>query len=328
MTPSSTTAADFAHTRRWRLIANSIWNVILVLAVLVASGILIASGGFRSGLLASDVLVSVLPVVPLALLLASGELDLSTGPLIGFASILAATATVNGGGLFGAIGICLVVGIVVGIAHAVLVGLARLNSAMVTFGSASVLTALGLAMTEGRIVRFDISPDDAAPIYVIGWVFFVLTFAAGIGIIHFSPYLRRDAPSTPEPLLRRALRIGLPFIVVGLLAGLAGVAYAARIGVGTFGAGASLQLRLLLVLILGGTTFGQGIANVFGAVLAAIFVSLLTTVLILGDAGPAFANTAVSALLVIAIVIAHGYHWLFARVTARQNTPATTAASE
>ena len=93
----------------------------------------------------------------------------------------------------------------------------------------------------------------------------------------------------------------LAFTLMGLLAGLAGVASAARFGSAVSTAGDGAELRVITAVILGGASLTGGKGTVWGALLGIAFVALIQNVLIIGAIAATWQSIIIGAVLVLAV---------------------------
>jgi ribose/xylose/arabinose/galactoside ABC-type transport system permease subunit len=312
-------ATPYPHNRRWKLIANGIWNVLLILLIAALLAVIAAASG-GSGLrlmpmLAAQMLPLALVVPPLILLMASGELDLSAGAVIGLSGAILARMVAGGVPVVGAALACLIGGLVIGIVNGLLVGVARLNGALLTLAVAVLLDGIASAMLGGDFVR---GPEgEWGAITAFGWIAAVLATVACILLVFLTPFgrrpLRRDPP---EPRLRRMVYVGLPYAASGLLAGLAGVIVILELRFAGPGAGTVMQPRVLSAALIGGTPLGMGVANGFGGLLGALVVALLGVVQNLPQVRGGPPAVWLNGVVVVAgLLLSHAYHWIVGTIS-------------
>src|SRR5207248_4125940 len=73
----------------------------------------------------------------------------------------------------------------------------------------------------------------------------------------------------------------LAFTLMGLVAGLAGIAFAARVGTAVSNAGAGAELRVITAVILGGASLTGGKGSIWGALVGVVFMALINNILII-----------------------------------------------
>jgi ribose/xylose/arabinose/galactoside ABC-type transport system permease subunit len=95
----------------------------------------------------------------------------------------------------------------------------------------------------------------------------------------------------------------LAFTLMGLLAGLAGIAFASRVASSVSIAGDGAELRVITAVILGGASLAGGRGTVWGALLGVFFIALLGNVLIIANVGSEYQSIVVGLVLVGAVAI-------------------------
>jgi ribose transport system permease protein len=95
----------------------------------------------------------------------------------------------------------------------------------------------------------------------------------------------------------------MAFTLVGLLAGLAGMAFAARVGTATSTSGDGAELRIITAVILGGASLSGGRGTVWGALTGVFFISLINNVMIFARLSPEWQSIVIGVVLVIAVAM-------------------------
>jgi len=73
------------------------------------------------------------------------------------------------------------------------------------------------------------------------------------------------------------------FVIMGLLAGLAGILYCARLGASTGQAGEGMELRAIAGVVIGGASIKGGKGTILGGVLGALFMALVFNIIGLSE---------------------------------------------
>ena len=280
-------AAHFHENIRGRLLANTLWGVlvaILLVIVVLAGGL--PTARFLAARNMQNIMWTWLPVALLAptmvLIIASGGFDLSVGAVAGLTGVtmawLVTSAEANlGVAIIAGLGLALVVGLVNGL----LIGLVRLNAVLVTLGMMTMLRGLAYIITSGRAII--VRQADLLPSLIIPAIVLILLIIVGIAATELKLMLgkRQAAPGSKGAWLGQSLFIGLPYVLSSLVAGLVGILYLGRLRSGMPTLGIGLEVDVILIVFLGGTPFGRGLANIIGAVLAALVLAVsqnITTV--------------------------------------------------
>jgi ribose/xylose/arabinose/galactoside ABC-type transport system permease subunit len=93
------------------------------------------------------------------------------------------------------------------------------------------------------------------------------------------------------------------FTLMGLLAGLAGIAFASRVGTSVSIAGDGAELRVITAAILGGASLSGGKGTIVGALLGVSFVALIGNTLIIGSVSAYWQSIITGIVLVAAVAL-------------------------
>jgi len=245
----------------------------------------------------------------------TGGIDLSVGSLLGLAAVLMGAAG-RGGGL--PMGLAAMVAVAVGLAggalNALLVGRLGVPPLIVTLGTFSLFRGLAEGWTGGVRNYTDFPAaflflgqgrlpgglPAQLPLLVVAAVFFwLLLHRTGVGrglrAIGFSPEGARYAGI---PVARR---LAFVYLLSGLMAGLAAVVYAARLGQAKADAGTGFELTAITAVVLGGTSIFGGRGTVHGTLLGLSALAVLQNGLRLADLPAELAGILTGLLLIVAI---------------------------
>lgn len=247
-------------------------------------------------------------------IIASGGIDLSIGSLVAVVGVVIAISTTRIQSLLAVLMIGLSIGILAGGISGYFIVFQKIPAFIVTLGIMAIFRGIALVLTRG--FSFPIEPTH--PVISLGrswfaglpvpvWIamttliltgaFFNLTrygiYTAGIG--------------SNEEAVRRAgvnvkrLRFFL-YCFNGLLASLAGIVLAARVGTGSSYVGQGFELTVITAVILGGTPLAGGEARLFGTVLGTFLLGLVGNGLVMARISPYFSQIAEGGILLIAIL--------------------------
>ena len=245
----------------------------------------------------------------------TGGIDLSVGSLLGLAAVLMGAAG-RGGGL--PMGLAALVAVAVGLAggalNALLVARLGVPPLIVTLGTFSLFRGLAEGWTGGVRNYTDFPAaflflgqgrlpgglPAQLPLLLLAAVFFwLLLHRTGVGrglrAIGFSPEGARYAGI---PVARR---LALVYLLSGLMAGLAAVVYAARLGQAKADAGTGFELTAITAVVLGGTSIFGGRGTVRGTLLGLASLAVLQNGLRLADLPAELAGILTGLLLIVAI---------------------------
>lgn len=224
----------------------------------------------------------------MALLIISGEIDLSVASIIALASTAMGLVMQAG---FGTPAIVLA-GLATGLACG------AFNGLLVTrFGLPSIVVTIG-TMSLFRGISYIVLGDQAFTGYpaAFGWfgqgyVFWVITVELAIFaalavvyavVLHKTNFGRAvyACGNNPTAALFSGVRVGrvkfILFLLTGLMAGLASVCLTSRLGSTRPSIGAGMELEVVTMVVLGGVSILGGSGSIPGVVMAAFVMGLVT----------------------------------------------------
>ncbi|WP_088624726.1 ABC transporter permease [Oceanicola sp. 22II-s10i] len=215
------------------------------------------------------------------------------------------------------IAICILFGLVVGLANAFFITRLRASSVIVTLAMAMILS--GVVISLGQFYAPGDAPEvlkfigqkriGIVPIALLVWLALLIPFALFLRFSVFGRYV--DAiGSNPNA----AWVSGIPYIRVltvvhvmsSLFAVASGLLLVGFVGVGSMDIGSDLALNSLAAVILGGVTFGSGKGGVLGPAVAAFMLTFsfnLLTSLGLGEPGKLMLQGAIIAVAAMAYAV-------------------------
>ena len=263
-----------------------------------------------------------LATLPLALVslgqataLLVGGFDVSVAALMTFCVVVASytmTPTTSGWALFPG-GLALVgVGLLTGVFNAVIIRVFRLPSIIATLGTFSILEGAALLLRdhpEGAINSDVISgltkSTSFVPIAFIAVV--VLAVVGDVWLYRTRTGLATRAVGLDETSSRRlgmatTRTVFVAFVACSVLASLAGFFLAAQVQIGSPIIG-NFALESIACAVLGGASLAGGRGSFVGALLAALFLSLIDNVLPLFHQPTEYAEITIGALILLALVL-------------------------
>ena len=312
-------AAAIGRTR-WRAGRLVRWESLLALAVLLDFAIdAWASPYFLSPWTLSDVSVSVaekaVVALPMALLIMSGEIDISVGGTIAFASVVMGLAA-RAHAATSLVCVCgIVTGAAAGCVNGALVTIGRVPSIVATIGTMTLFRGLAYAVLgDGVLKSYPAGFAVLGQGYVVGpvsielVVFVVLAVVAGV-VLHLTSFGRRviATGSNPQAALMSGIATGrlrfLLFVVVGMAAGLASVLLTSRLGSTRPSIAQGWELEIVTMVILGGVAIEGGVGTIAGVVLAAVLMGLVTFGLGLLNVPGIVVSMVTGAMLIVVVAV-------------------------
>ena len=289
---------------------------LIVLAVLCAamallSNVFLSVSNILNILLATSVF-GVLAIGQTFVICSAG-IDLSVGSILGLAGVAGALLTSSLGlpwwvGILG----CFAVGGATGALNGFLITKGAIPALIVTLGMLGMARGLALVLSNGVSV-YGLPPEVVwlgqgrpfgVPVPVI--ILLLMALIAHVLLAHtrFGVYAQviGDNEGAARAMGVRVERMKvLLYTLSGLLSGLAGLLFAARINSGEPTAGLNYELTAITATILGGTNLFGGRGSVVGTLIGALIMGVLQNGLNLMAVRPFYQQIAIGAVLILAV---------------------------
>ena len=224
----------------------------------------------------------------MALVIISGEIDLSVAAIIAFASTMMGFALQFGVGTPGLVAVGLLTGLVCGAFNGALVTGLGLPSIVVTIGTMSFFRGLSFIVLGDQAYK---GYPDSFAFFGQGYVWWVISFEFVLFLImavlfyillHRSNFGRRvfvigNNPVAAEFSGVRVRRTKLIlFCLTGIMSGVAAVLLTSRLGSTRPSIAQGWELEVITMVVLGGVSILGGVGSILGVVLAAFIMGLVT----------------------------------------------------
>ena len=320
MSTTKTTApaqADISPVRpRWQtlLIRPETMTFMLLVVGVFAGSLLSPFFLDLSYILRSFTLYSELAIVALVLtmVIIAGEIDLSPAANMALSACIFAWAQASGVPIPLAIVIGLLSGLAMGALNAFLVIGLQLPSIIVTIGTLTLFRGLAQVLAGDKSIRVPewfIGVDKIMLAGIPLPVVLFIVLAIGLGIVLGGTIFGRNIYQigTNEVAARhagiRSARIKSSlFLLVGLVASVAGIMTASRLGSVRYDIAAGGELQMVLMAMLGGTYIFGGRGTILGTFLAAWLLVIVSTGMIVANVLPAVQLVVLGGLLIVAII--------------------------
>jgi ribose transport system permease protein/inositol transport system permease protein len=316
MTSSSTPAAPaswrqrFIGTAAFRVESLLVLAVLCVLMATLSSAFLSVSNVLN--ILLSTSVFGVL-AIGMTFVICSAGIDLSVGSILALSGVVGAMLTSNLDlpwwiGIAG----CLAMGASVGAVNGFLITKGAIPPFIVTLGMLGVARGFALVLSDGVSI-YGLPPQivwlgQGRPLGVPTPVVILLLTALAAHVLlsqtRFGIYAQviGDNEAAARAMGVRVERQKvLLYTLSGLLSGLAGLLFAARINSGEPTAGISYELTAITATILGGTNLFGGRGSVTGTLIGALIMGVLQNGLNLLAVRPFYQQIAIGAVLILAV---------------------------
>ncbi len=315
----SSHAGESGFVRIVRKLADSRELTLLILVVILAVVMaVIYPNNFATGANIRAVLLNLAPVGILVcgmmLLMISGSFDLSVGSVLALSGVWAGVVA----GWWGwpaeiAILIGIGVGALAGLINGLIVTRIGINALIATLGTLTIYRSLTY-VTAGTGVT-PISDAFAAygravdPIFRIQSPFWVMLAIVVVGswLVSRTRFFRQYyfVGGNPRAAQLSGIRVDrlvlIAFVIMGGLAGIAGVFGAARLNSAVVNAGVGIELKVITATVLGGASLKGGEGTIFGGILGVLFIVLIENAMIINSIGVFWQGMVVGLVLLFAV---------------------------
>ncbi|MEO1226883.1 MAG: ABC transporter permease [Pseudomonadota bacterium] len=263
--------------------------------------------------------------VGMTFVLISGEVDLSVGSTYALSGLTTGMLIVEQWALVPAITGGLAVGLAIGLVNGVLSTYGRIPSLIATLGMLSVVRGLALVITDGQpvtvnerqgalegvLARFEFIGQG----YLFGTIPMQLVFFIVVALIAWLVLSNTNFGFRIFAVggNAKAARVsGMPvnavkicaFIVMGLLAALAGILSMAFLPSGQAGrTGLGLELDVIAATIVGGASLSGGEGTILGTIFGVLIIGVLRNGLVLLGISPFFQELMIGLVIIVAVAI-------------------------
>ena len=303
----------------FRNISNAIGGEKLVLlAAIVVVFILFSS--MNSNYFSLDNIINLMVAASLVGLVAIGHTyliiaaqnDLSPGSLVAFTGTLCALLVSFNIPLVISIIITLVVAAIIGVCNALMVNKIKLDPFIATLVSQAILRGFAYIICNGKPVAISdqtyLNIGTAAfigiplsvwitviCIVIFGFILAKTKFGRSIYAIGGNKDAARLAGLNPQRIIM------ISFVLMGVLCGIGGIVFTARMNCGQPAANVNLEFDAITAVILGGVSFTGGVGDMGGTVLGIILIQAFNTGLIMVNVPSFWQYVARGALLLFAL---------------------------
>jgi ribose/xylose/arabinose/galactoside ABC-type transport system permease subunit len=299
--------------RRW--LARPEAPALVFLAVLVAAFTL-TSDKFLSATNLESILISVAVLGTIALavnqVILCGEIDISTGSMMGLCAVAAGTVATSTGGLLLPLLAGVAVGALAGAVNGLLVTAGRIPSIIVTLGMLYALRGVILLVTGGtwitgipsetRVLGTGSVLGIEYPVLVLLLLFVVMELVSRHSTWGRNVFAvggnRRAARFAGLPIDRVRF---MAFVLVGVFVGIASIIYLGRAGSVQTNTGTGLELQVVAAVVIGGTSISGGRGSALAALTGAVLIGVILNGLILLGVPGIWQDAVLGALILLAV---------------------------
>ncbi|MGB5823317.1 MAG: ABC transporter permease [Proteocatella sp.] len=252
----------------------------------------------------------------------TGGIDLSIGTVLICSSLIGGMLYSKGVPLIICLFVIIICGGLFGLANGVMVAVMKLPAFIATLGTMMVTRGLGSIITKTQSVTFPLrsSPDGwyksifrTGPMFGIDAGFPTGIVLLLIAMIIMSIFLTKSKPGRYILALgsnKEATRLSgvnvvkweiLAYVISGVFAGIAGIAYAAINSTVLPGTGNGFELEAIAGVVIGGTSLAGGYGSITGTLVGVFIMSVLKTGLPFIDLQPHYQLFITGFVLIVAV---------------------------
>ncbi len=247
--------------------------------------------------------------IGMMLLMISGVFDLSIGGILTLTGIVSALSANAGVPIVLSWVVGIGAGAVCGVANGLIVTRLRLNALIVTLATTGIFAGMSQLFSGTGVTQINGDYQWIGQTVVLGfqlpvWICLALVVIFTF-LTHRNPWFRylyfiggNERAARLSGINTARVRF-LAFVLMGALAGLAGVLTASRLDAAVISAGDNVPLNVITAAVLGGAALTGGAGSIPGAALAIFFITLIQDAMIVANVGIFWQQIVVGVVLML-----------------------------
>ncbi|MBI3765365.1 MAG: ABC transporter permease [Ignavibacteriales bacterium] len=244
----------------------------------------------------------------------SAGVDLSIGSLLGLSGVVTAALLNEAMGIPLAVFLGLLTGLTCGFMNGLIITKAKLPPFIATLGMMSIARGLAFALTGGETIRslpatFLILGQGtlfAVPIPIILMVIFAITVGYALRATPWGRYVYaiggNEEAATYSGVHVDRVKL-MVYSLSGLSAGIAGILFTSRFGVGQSTAGLGYELDVIAAVVIGGISLSGGRGTLVGAIIGSLLMGILRNGLVLLNVSAYWQQVAIGLVIILAVIM-------------------------
>lgn len=244
-----------------------------------------------------------------------GHIDLSISSVVAVSALLIGMILRSTGNIFLAMLAALAFGALVGLCNGLCVTRLHMPAFLTTLGVQSILT--GAAMWMSGTKAIPITNDTflfwfgSGTVGVVPILLFWAVAAMIIGhiVLSYTSYGRKVLASGGNITAARYAGVNVKrvtvtaFMMLGILAALAGALYAGRTQAARWDFGEGVEMNVIAAVVLGGTAMSGGTGSAIGAVVGSVLIMMINNGLVIGRLGVPQQTLMQGVIIIIAVAL-------------------------
>ncbi len=249
-----------------------------------------------------------------AVVIIAGGIDLSVGSVLGLSGVVTALLLNQQTNMAVTVITGVFVGVAAGVTNGIVITRAKLPPFIVTLGMMSIARGLAFAITGGETIR-SLPPEFLVigqgaiigipiPIIVMALIAVIVGF-----LLKATPWGRYvyAIGGNEDAALLSGVSVDKVKIIVyglcGLAAGIAGVLFTSRFGVGQSTAGLSYELDVIAAAVIGGVSLTGGRGTIMGVIIGSLLMGILRNGLVLLNVSAYWQQVAIGLVIILAVIM-------------------------
>lgn len=249
-----------------------------------------------------------------ALVIITAGIDLSVGSVLGLTGVITAVLMNHGFGIALAVLIGLCAAILCGVLNGLLITRAQLPPFIATLGMMSIARGLAFGLTGGETIR-NLPPEflavgqgtlGAIPIPILVMIVVALVAGYFLKATTWGRYIYAIGGNEEAALYSglnvRKIKLSV-YLLSGLAAGIAGILFTARFGVGQSTAGLGYELDVIAAAVIGGVSLSGGRGTILGTIIGSLLMGILRNGLVLLNVSEYWQEVAIGLVILLAVIL-------------------------
>lgn len=248
----------------------------------------------------------------------TGGIDLSVGSTVAFSGAIAASLIAGGFNVFLSILIALSIGALIGLLNGIIISKGKVQPFIATLATMTLIRGATLVFTDGRPISVGFE-GPAEMFNFIGSGYFlgipipiylmILVFAIAYYILRQTRLGRyvyslgdNEEATKLSGINTNKIKTSV-YMISGLLAALTGIIITARLSSAQPTAGDGYELDAIAAVVLGGTSLAGGVGSIFGTVIGALIIGILSNALNLMNVSSYYQLMAKGLVILVAVLL-------------------------
>lgn len=255
--------------------------------------------------------VDTIIAIGMCMLLITAEIDLSVGSVLALAGAITGLTLVSGWPVILSIFAGILTGLVIGFINAFVIEKLKVNFFIATLGMLGIARGITVILAEGGIAflpsKFNwIGQTTFLSFQLPVWIMliFIIIFGILLAKHRFFRQLYYIGGNVKAAKLSGINVTKVKFfcyILIGGLAGFAGVLNTARFGAAISTAGNDTALRVIAACVIGGCSLSGGEGSILGIFLGALFMALISSALVVANVSVYWQSIVTGLVLILAV---------------------------